>query len=299
MSTGLPAGVTDSSDFAAAGFLARYREPTASAYRRDLRCFWQWCADHQLHPLAARRPHLELYLRDLEARGYAPATVSRRLSTVAGLFKYAVIDELITTNPTTAVTRPRVPWEGQRRTVLHPLEFAAVLSAARRHSDTAHALVALLGMLGLRVSEACNARVEDLRYAGGYELLRVIGKGAKPAEIPLPIPVLRAVKAATEGRTYGPILRSVKGEALTRGAASRLLARVAREAGVTSPASPHTLRRTFCTAGLISGVPLRDMQYAMRHADARTTIRYDMARANLDRHAAHSVAAYLAGMAIG
>ncbi len=41
------------------------------------------------------------------------------------------------------------------------------------------------------------------------------------------------------------------------------------------------------------------MQYAMGHADARTTIRYDMARANLDRHAAHSVAAYLAGMAIG
>jgi hypothetical protein len=75
-----------------------------------------------------------------------------------------------------------------------------------------------------------------------------------------------------------------------------LLARVVRAAGVTSPASPHTLRRTFCTAGLISGVPLRGMQYAMRHADARTTIRYDMARANLDRHAAHSVAAYLAGM---
>jgi site-specific recombinase XerD len=111
--------------------------------------------------------------------------------------------------------------------------------------------------------------------------------------------VLRAVKAATEGRTHGPILLSANGEALTRGAASRLLGRVVRAAGVTSPTSPHTLRRTFCTAGLISGVPLRDMQYAMRHADARTTIRYDMARANLDRHAAHSVAAYLAGMTLG
>ena len=127
----------------------------------------------------------------------------------------------------------------------------------------------------------------------------MVRKGAKPAEIPLPIPVLRAVKAAIEGRSRGPILLSAKGKALTRGAAGRLLRRVVREAGVTSPASPHTLRRTFCTAGLISGVPLRDMQYAMRHADARTTIRYDMARANLDRHAAHSVAAYLAGMAIG
>jgi integrase/recombinase XerD len=85
---------------------------------------------------------------------------------------------------------------------------------------------------------------------------------------------------------------------LTRGAASRLLGRVVGEAGVTSPASPHTLRRTFCT-GLISGVPPRDMQYAMRHADTRTTIRDDMTRANLTRQAAHSVAAYLAGMAIG
>ncbi len=43
----LPSPLFDASDFAAAGFLARYREPTTSAYRQDLRCFWQWCADHQ------------------------------------------------------------------------------------------------------------------------------------------------------------------------------------------------------------------------------------------------------------
>jgi hypothetical protein len=41
------------------------------------------------------------------------------------------------------------------------------------------------------------------------------------------------------------------------------------------------------------------MQYAMRHVDTRTTMRYDMAKANLDRHAAHAVAAYLAGMSTG
>ena len=57
----------------------------------------------------------------------------------------------------------------------------------RRHSDIAHALVALLGMLGLRVSEACTAQLRDLRYARGCELLRVMGKGNKPAEIPLPM----------------------------------------------------------------------------------------------------------------
>ena len=152
-------------------------------------------------------------------------------------------------------------------------------------------------MLGLRVSEACIAQIHDLRYAGGYELLRVVGKGAKSAEIPLPIPVPRAVKAATEGRTHGPILLSARGAALTRGAASRLLGRVVREAGVTNPASPHTLHRTHRRADQRRAAA--GHAHAMRRADARTTIRYDMARANLDRHAAHSVAAYLAGMAIG
>ena len=63
-------------------------------------------------------------------------------------------------------------------------------------------------MLGLRVSEACQRPNQDLRYAGGYELPRVLGKGAKPDEIPLPIPAPRAVKAATEGRTGTAVLRA-------------------------------------------------------------------------------------------
>lgn len=69
-----------------------------------------------------------------------------------------------------------------------------------------------------------------------------------------------------------------------------------RSTNSSRPISPHGLRRTFCTTGLVAGIGIRDMQYAMRHADPRTTMRYDMARANLDRHAAHAVAAYLAGM---
>lgn len=105
----LPATQFDASDFAAAGFLARYREPAANAHRQDLRCFWQWCADHQLVPLTAKRPHLQLYVRNLEQRGYTPATVSRRLSTVAGSFKYAVNDGLVATNPCHAVASSPPP----------------------------------------------------------------------------------------------------------------------------------------------------------------------------------------------
>jgi integrase/recombinase XerD len=223
----------------------------------------------------------------------------RRFGTVAGFYKYAVLDGRVSANPASAVTRPRVVWESQHRTVLHPLEYAALLTAARHDGPQSHALVALLGMLGLRISEACGADVTDLSYDGGYELLAILGKGHKPAQVPMPVPVLRAVHDAIGERTSGPILLNTAGARMTRASATCRLRRLAHVVGLEHTISPHSLRRTFCTAGLLSGVPLRDMQYAMRHSDSRTTLRYDMSRANLDRHAAHPVAAYLAGMAVG
>ena len=71
--------------------------------------------------------------------------------------------------------------------------------------------------------------------------------------------------------------------------------RIAKTAGGRH-ITPHGLRRTFCTAGLVSGVPMHDMQIAMRHADPRTTGLYDMAKSQEDRHASHRVASFLAGM---
>lgn len=297
--TEIVASYVDVTKMALVSFLARYREPTLTAYTVDLRLFIHWCRDHDVEPLRITRGAPEMYVRHLEGVGYAPATIARRFNTVASFFRYAVIDGIIPANPADAVTRPKVAWEGQRRTVLHPLEFAAVLAAARAASPVDHALIALLGMIGLRVSEACNADITELRYQGGYEILHVIGKGAKPADIPLPIPVLRAVREAVGGRSSGPILTTRSGGRMTPSSAARHLHRLARRAGVDHPISPHSLRRTFCTTGLVAGVAIRDMQYAMRHADPRTTLRYDMAKANLDRHAAHAVAAYLSGMSTG
>ncbi len=95
----------DPNDYAVASFLARYRGMTLRAYRQDLLGFLRWCIERQLTPLGAERPHLELYLRWMEQRGYAPATIGRRFGTVAGFYKYAVLDGHLVANPTVAVTR--------------------------------------------------------------------------------------------------------------------------------------------------------------------------------------------------
>jgi hypothetical protein len=72
---------------------------------------------------------------------------------------------------------------------------------------------------------------------------------------------------------------------------------MARRAGITKPVGPHTLQYAFITAPLDAGVPQRDAQEAASHADPRTTMRDDRARASLDRHATYIVAAFLAGAA--
>jgi len=71
--------------------------------------------------------------------------------------------------------------------------------------------------------------------------------------------------------------------------------RLAEAAGVriTRP-HPHMLRHTFVTTMLDAGADLRDVQIAARHADPRTTMRYDRARKNLDRHPNYILAAYMA-----
>ena len=76
---------------------------------------------------------------------------------------------------------------------------------------------------------------------------------------------MRAVRVVVDGRTAGPLLRNRAGNALTTLDARRFVNRIAKAAGCRH-ITPHGLRRTFCTAGLVSGVPMRDMQIAMRHA---------------------------------
>src|SRR3954451_11110937 len=82
----------DVTRLAVGSFLARYREPTLTAYTQDLRAFLSWCQAHDREPLQVTRAELEMYMRNMESRGYAAATAGRRFGTLATFYKYALID---------------------------------------------------------------------------------------------------------------------------------------------------------------------------------------------------------------
>jgi site-specific recombinase XerD len=283
-------------DRAVPAYLTRFTGSSRDHARSDLRCFLAWCSQRYLDPLAARRPHLELYVRWMqEVRRFKPSTVSRRFSVVAGFYRTAVIDAVLDHSPAEHVRRPAVPPESPTLGFTH-LQFEAMLTASRESSNpNDFALIAMLGPLGPRIFEATGANIADLGEEHGHRVLRVCGRGTKVVLIPLPSAVGRALDRAIGGRTAGPILLNTRGTRMDRHAATRRLRHLARSAGLRiSRTHPHMLRRTFVTTMLDAGVDLRDVQIAARHADPRTTMRYDRARQNLDRHPNYILAAYMA-----
>lgn len=289
---------TDAERLALAGFLAGYRGLTRDAYALDLRQFTAWCRARSLALFSVRRADIELFARELEARGRARATVTRRLCTIAGFYKYAVEEELLDHyhSPAARVRRPRLDYESHA-TALDRNEPGAILVAVGLGPPAEHALVSLLALNGLRVSEATGADIEHLGLERGHRTLTVSRKGGKVVTIPLAPRTARAIDLAIGERTEGPLFLGADGRRLDRHGAARIVRRVTRRAGIGKPVSPHTLRHAFITAALDAGVPLRDVQEAASHADPRTTMRYDRARTSLDRHATYIVATFIAGAA--
>jgi integrase/recombinase XerD len=192
------------------------------------------------------------------------------------------------------VRRPRLDYESNA-TGLDRNEVGAMLVTAGLAGARDHALISLLALNRLRVSEAIGADIERLGLERGHRTLVVARKGGKTVTIPLAPRTARAVDLVVGERSDGPIFLGRDGSRLDRHGAARIVRRIARHAGIYKRVGPHTLRHAFITAALDAGVPLRDVQEAASHADPRTTMRYDRARVSLDRHATYIVSTFIAG----
>src|SRR5262249_60410560 len=127
---------------------------------------------------------IECFARDLETGGRARATITRRLCTIAGFYKYAVEEDLLEHSPAAHVRRPRVDYESHA-TGLDRNELGALLVAAGLGRPAEHALISLLALNGLRVYEATGANIEGLGIGRGQRTLVINRKGGKVGTITL------------------------------------------------------------------------------------------------------------------
>ena len=284
---------------AAVSFLARYSGRTHTLYTFALKRWFGWCEANALDPLVGiQRAHVELYIRQLGESGLMESSVVTMMHAVRGFFRFAHIDGLVPADPAVYARLPKVNRDETRTQGLDRLELIRFLQVAQTITVHHGALAFLLGINALRASEAAAVRIED--YAEtlrGHRVLHLVGKGNKPATMPVTIPVLRVLEACRGQRASGPlILRPLSHQPVDRRDVYRMVARIAKEAGIPRHISPHSLRHAAITNALDAGVPLRDAQILARHADPRTTEHYDRARGNLDRHGVHFLTAYVAGV---
>jgi integrase/recombinase XerD len=236
---------------ALAGFLAGYSGLTRQAYELDLRQFTSWCQQHQLALFQARRADIECFARDLAARGRARATITRRLCTIAGLYRYAVEEELLDHSPAAHVRRLRLDYESHAMG-LDRNEPGALLVAAGLGPPAEHALISLLALNGLRVPEATGADIEALGLERGHRTLVITRRGGKVVTIPLAPRTARAIDLAIGERCEGPIFLAPDGRRLDRHGAGRIVRRLARRA-LSRRQHPGRVRPGRVPAGCLGG----------------------------------------------
>ena len=165
--------VTDAERRALAGYLAGYRGLTREAYALDLRQFTTWCRARSLNLFAVRRADIEGFACDLEARGRARATVTRRLCTIAGFCKCAVEEELLEHSPAAHVRRPPVDYESHA--VALDRDELDALTPRRRIQPPGSRRPDKPSRAGTQMPPARATSQQDWATCGGQSVLRVQG----------------------------------------------------------------------------------------------------------------------------
>ncbi len=272
-------------------------EHTLAAYRRDLEGLARWLHEQRQGPLeGASRHDLLTYLQLRVTGGAKPRTTARLLSSLRRFYRYLVRENLLSEDPSARIDGPKLG-RGLPK-ALTEAEVEALLAAPNTADPLGlrdRAMLEVLYASGLRVSELVGLDLYRVSLQQG--LVRVLGKGSKERLVPLGEEAVNwldhyladARSALVKGQATAALFPTRRGEAMTRQAFWYLIKRYARQAGITSHLSPHTLRHAFATHLLNHGADLRVVQMLLGHSNLSTTQIYThVARERLKAlHAQH------------
>lgn len=250
---------------------------TVAAYGDDIRDFLVFL--DQLDPASANMPDEELlllYLAWLRSRELSSLTLARRLSALRSFFSFAVSRQSLTGNAAKQIENPKIPL--RLPDVLSRPDLERILAAPEpneRGGARDRCILELLYGSGVRVSELCGLKVDDLDLQRGVAL--VFGKGSKERLVPLHDLMQRLLADYLEKWRPQFVPRSPflflnrSGNGLTRQFIWKLVKKYTNLAGVRTTVSPHTFRHSFATHLLEGGADLRSVQILLGHASLSAT----------------------------
>jgi integrase/recombinase XerD len=248
--------------------------------QRSLETFADWFSKHAgKSQVGDVEPgHLTNYLGWRKKAGLAASSIKLEAIALRIFFRHLIGRKRLTVNPAEHLPIPRI--EGYLPETLNQEETARLLNSVRGDDPLRlrdRAMLELLYASGLRVSELCGARLENLSLEEGY--IRVIGKGNKTRIVPVGRQALNAIQTylkrgrpeLVSKRSGAEVFLSVRGKKLTSQRVWQLVKHYASIAGLSSEVYPHLLRHSFATHLLAGGADLRIIQEMLGHADISTT----------------------------
>ena len=252
---------------------------TVKNYGTDIGQFLDYCKEQEVNSLdQVDRSLLRNYLAELDAVGYAKASIARRMAELRSFGEFLVLEDVWERNSFRLVSAPRIPKRLPRYLTVAEVEaLLAVPDTATPRGLRDRAIIEVLYGAGLRVSELAGLDVLDVDLVQAQ--VRVMGKGAKERIGLLGRLAVQAVRVylrqgwpeVVGKQSTGALWLNHRGGRLTVRGVALILSKAGEQAGVRTPVSPHILRHSFATHLLDGGADLRVVQELLGHASLATT----------------------------
>lgn len=251
---------------------------TAEGYLVDVGHLAQFADSRGLDLCQLGREDILEFLCTVHDMGLSARSQARMIAGIRSFYKFLRIEQIIEQDPTALIESPKT---GRALPdVLTVEEIDAMIAALppdKAETPRNHAIIETLYGSGLRVSELCTLKVQQVWLDEGYMV--VTGKGEKQRVVPISPVSSDLIREYLEIRNAGPIKRegsdilflNRRGAPLTRVMVFYVIRDAAALAGISKKVSPHTLRHSFATHLLEGGANLRAIQEMLGHESIATT----------------------------
>ena len=250
---------------------------TISSYQTDISGFNQWCSDQAIKILEVNLSDAENFIVSLRKKELAPASISRKISSLKSLFVYLKKQQHIKTNPFQDLVLPKIPKSLPKS--MSTAEVNILLDAPDTSTFIGlrdKTMLELMYATGLRVSELVNLKYSSFDFE--RSVIKVLGKGSKERIIPFGDSALSWLKQYIDFRRQNNLSMnskyffiSQKLSQVTRQSFWQRVEHYQKIASIPYKISPHTLRHAFATHLLNNGADLRSVQMLLGHSDLSTT----------------------------
>jgi len=271
---------------------------SVEAYLRDIDKLSDYLVsiNAQVSPADVTLQHLQSFMQCIGEMEMAPTSQARIISGIKSFFKYCLLEQICTINPTTLLPSPKT-----RRKLPDVLSFEEIeqviaqIDLSKAEGGRNKAILETMYSSGLRVTEAINLKISCLYLDVGF--IRVIGKGDKERLVPIGSDAIKFIKLykdtirvhQTPAKDSEDVLfLNNRGKALSRVMIFYIIKDLIMKAGITKSISPHSFRHSFATHLVEGGADLRAVQEMLGHESITTTEIYthlnrEFLRDTLDR----------------